>query len=105
MAFCVAPGTCSSYKTEETCAGKASSAGSGTCVWDSGCRDQKCTEADVSLNTNALCNNYIQGCVSNGKGCVSSLGLCSTYTGDIESCEGLIGSDGYCKGVDGGTKC
>jgi pyrimidine deaminase RibD-like protein len=39
VAFCVAPGTCSSYKTEETCTGKASSAGSGTCVWDSGCRD------------------------------------------------------------------
>ena len=36
---------------------------------------------------------------------MASLGLCSTYTGDVESCEGLIGSDGYCKGVDGGTKC
>lgn len=33
------------------------------------------------------------------------MGLCSTYSGDIESCEGLRGSDGYCKGVEGKDKC
>lgn len=33
------------------------------------------------------------------------MGLCSTYSGDIESCEGLKGLDGYCKGVDGKNKC
>ncbi|CAD8156844.1 unnamed protein product [Paramecium pentaurelia] len=105
QAFCVDPGTCTSYKTAEDCTGKGSSGGSGTCVWDTSCREQKCTEADVSFNTDAQCNNFIKGCVTTGKGCVSSLQLCSTYSGDIESCEGLKGSDGFCKGVEGKDKC
>ncbi|CAD8071729.1 unnamed protein product [Paramecium sonneborni] len=105
QAFCVDPGTCTTYKTQEDCTGKGSTGGSGTCVWDTSCREQKCTEADVSFNQDAQCNNFIKGCVTTGKGCVSSLGLCSTYSGDIESCEGLKGSDGYCKGVEGKDKC
>lgn len=43
--------------------------------------------------------------MTNGKGCVPTLGTCSSYSGDIETCEGLLGKDGYCKGVSGGTKC
>ncbi|CAK62361.1 unnamed protein product (macronuclear) [Paramecium tetraurelia] len=104
-AFCVDPGTCTTYKTAEDCTGKGSSGGSGTCVWDTSCREQKCTEADIAFNSDAQCNNFIKGCVTTGKGCVTSLGLCSTYSGDVESCEGLKGSDGYCKGVDGKDKC
>ena len=33
-AFCIAPGTCPTYKTQDDCTGKGSTAGTGTCVWD-----------------------------------------------------------------------
>ncbi|CAD8107903.1 unnamed protein product [Paramecium sonneborni] len=103
--FCNSDGDAFCIEPEKECTSKASNGGSGICVWDNSCREQKCNEADISLNTDDKCNNFIKGCITKGKGCTDKLGLCQSYSGDIDSCEGLKGSDGYCKGVEEKDKC
>lgn len=70
------------------------------------CSVMACTEASDSLSTDEDCNNFKSGCVTTGKGCISTRGTCSTYTGTNDTCEGYIGSDGNCKGTsDTDAKC
>lgn len=97
-------GPCSNYSGDVTaCIGYIGS--DGLCTGDEGgtkCRIKQCTDSAISNNTDALCDAFLTGCVTKGKGCISALGLCSSYTGTADvSCDGLIGSDGYCKGSVG----
>lgn len=52
------------------------------CYWTgSTCRNLKCQDAAVTINTDPLCDKHMTGCVTNGKGCVASTDPCSAYEG------------------------
>ena len=59
-----------------------------------------CTDAPSTYSTLAQCQGWISTCFSTGKGCVASLGLCSSYT-IAAGCTGMIGSDGACTASTG----
>jgi len=76
------------------------------CKWENDvCNDYGCTEADATLATNEECNAWHSGCVTTGKGCIATLGVCASYTGDDFTCLGLKGIDGNCEGTAGETNC
>ncbi|KAM3128877.1 hypothetical protein pb186bvf_019012 [Paramecium bursaria] len=96
---------CSSYTTVELCLNNYASSGAGQCKWQNKCIDLECTDAPTYLNTDDVCNRFLQNCITNGKGCVSKLHQCSYYIGDKYQCQGYIGSDGLCEGSIGGQNC
>ena len=65
-----------------------------------------CTDAPTTYSTLAQCQGWISTCLSTGKGCATSLGLCSSYT-IAAGCTGMIGSDGACTAntAAGSTAC
>ncbi|CAD8206022.1 unnamed protein product [Paramecium pentaurelia] len=104
---CIATrGACSSYDgNASTCVGYIGT--DGECAGDATgtkCRARLCSEKTAT--TDLECGTWKTGCKSNGKQCVDSLGLCSSYDGTITTCNGLKGSDGNCKGTSTTTaKC
>ncbi|CAD8160881.1 unnamed protein product [Paramecium octaurelia] len=60
------------------------------------CQERKCENASTIYNTDELCQYYLSSCITNGRGCVTQLKLCNTYTGTADECNHYIGSDGKC---------
>ncbi|CAK61922.1 unnamed protein product (macronuclear) [Paramecium tetraurelia] len=113
--FCVSDGNscieakeCKAY-TQQQCESTPSISGILKCKWDTtagACRDYACSEADVTLNTDAKCSSWLAGCVTKGQGCVNApRPACATYTGDDAACQSFIGSDGNCELATGTTNC
>ncbi|CAD8122845.1 unnamed protein product [Paramecium sonneborni] len=98
---------CASYQgTQETCKNMRGS--DGNCEYNfycNNCRVRVCTDANVSFNTDQDCARQQTGCVTTGKGCIATLGSCSSYDGNATTCIGYIGTDGQCAGDRNGTKC
>lgn len=58
------------------------------------------------MSTDDSCIAWMSTCLyTTGKGCTTTKVACSSYPGDITTCAGLIGSDGKCEGIEGGTNC
>ncbi|CAK89346.1 unnamed protein product (macronuclear) [Paramecium tetraurelia] len=105
---CIEAKICKEY-SQTQCETTPSISGILKCKWDTTagtCRDYSCSEADVSLNTDIKCSDWLAGCVTKGQGCVNSpRPSCTTYTGDDAACQSYIGSDGNCELATGTTNC
>ncbi|CAD8093820.1 unnamed protein product [Paramecium sonneborni] len=98
---CINPRECNLNKTKSLCTSVRSSSGSKKCIWENDiCRDENCEEAPQYLNTDEACNQFIKGCVTDGRGCRTKRINCYYYEKD---CDGMIGSDGLCESKD--EKC
>ncbi|KAM3134358.1 hypothetical protein pb186bvf_013471 [Paramecium bursaria] len=64
---------------------------------ETNCRKKQCQ--DGQYTTNYQCNQFLLGCVTNGKGCVSQLLPCSQQL----NCDGTFGTDGWC--ISENQKC
>ncbi|CAK87462.1 unnamed protein product (macronuclear) [Paramecium tetraurelia] len=51
---------------------------------------------DQQSTTDIECNSYLDGCVTNGKGCISSLEPCSSYVGNLQTCSKFKGNGRLC---------
>ncbi|KAM3133681.1 hypothetical protein pb186bvf_014227 [Paramecium bursaria] len=94
---CIDLQSCNSYDIKQ-CSDNVSNSGAKKCKWEQSskqCLDLTCSGAPLDLNTNLQCNNWIVGCITNGKGCSIQLKQCSEYSQTL-GCIGLIGSDGPC---------
>ncbi|CAD8149529.1 unnamed protein product [Paramecium octaurelia] len=60
------------------------------------CQSRKCENAPTTYNTDEKCKEFLNSCITNGRGCDTSLKQCSSYTGTAEECNQYIGSDGKC---------
>ncbi|KAM3145775.1 hypothetical protein pb186bvf_002070 [Paramecium bursaria] len=89
---CIYPLSCSQYSPDR-CTESISSSGTGFCKLDvyGQCVDQTCENGEY--DSDFECDNYLEGCVTNGQWCVSQRKPCSSYTKD---CEKFIGRDGRC---------
>ncbi|CAK94687.1 unnamed protein product (macronuclear) [Paramecium tetraurelia] len=78
-------GSCTTYKKKEICANAKSTDKMGSCAWDEsvvsgtqikGYRIKECQDAATTLISDSECNSFIDGCVSNGAGCMKSTFTC-----------------------------
>ena len=99
------------FYISKTFSGNVATSGAKVCTWTASgttgtCSDKVCTDAAATLTTNTMCNNWIAGCLTTGKGCASVLTACSSYT-IASGCTGMIGSDGACTAntAAGSTVC
>ena len=75
-------GLCSSYAIADGCTGMIGIDGGCITNADSGstaCRPIVCTDAPTTTSIWA-CGLFLNGCVTNGKGCVAALSACSSYS-------------------------
>lgn len=72
---------CPKYKTAD-----------GPCVFDvtvtpNKCAVKTCKHAPISTTTDDACKAFKEGCITNGRGCVTALAACATYDGtDSATC-------------------
>ncbi|KAM3140447.1 hypothetical protein pb186bvf_007427 [Paramecium bursaria] len=78
----------------------------GKCIKDKeNCRDIQCSDAPSSLQTDLMCNQFLNGCITTGQGCDEQKNECSYYRGSISKCEKYIGISGQCYGSDQNQNC
>ena len=73
---------CSSYTIDMGCTGMIGSDGdcfANTASDSTICRLIECTDAPITISTIAACGLFLNGCVTTGKGCVTTLSACSSY--------------------------
>ncbi|CAK89836.1 unnamed protein product (macronuclear) [Paramecium tetraurelia] len=51
---------------------------------------------DQESTTDLACNSFMDGCVTNGKGCISNLEPCSSYIGNLQTCSTFKGNGRLC---------
>lgn len=45
------------------------------------CKDRVCTD-NITATDSIVCNDYLDGCVTNGNGCIEASASCTAYFGD-----------------------
>ncbi|CAD8101276.1 unnamed protein product [Paramecium sonneborni] len=92
---CINPRECNLNNTEQLCNMVQSPSGSKKCKWDKDiCRDQNCDEVQKDFTSDEACDQFIKGCVTNGRRCTTMKRNCYHYDKD---CDGMIGIDGLCE--------
>lgn len=59
------------------------------CIWSastSTCSNVRCSDLLGTFTTDAACSSALQGCVTNGIGCVDISAHCTNYSGTTETC-------------------
>ncbi|CAD8072604.1 unnamed protein product [Paramecium sonneborni] len=60
------------------------------------CQSRRCENAPLSYDSDEKCKQYLNTCITKGRGCDTQLRLCSSYSGTFEECNKYIGIDGKC---------
>lgn len=76
--------------------------GNGKACWfisGSNCIDKLCTH-NITSTTDSECKNFMNGCVTNGAGCVSDSSECTVYHGDETACLKFLGNNKPCSRIN-----
>lgn len=66
------------------------------------CKTRYCSD-DGASTTDAQCKAFMEGCVTNGSGCIPSTEPCSSYKGDQVRCSAFTGNSKKCWNSIGST--
>ncbi|CAD8176717.1 unnamed protein product [Paramecium octaurelia] len=94
--ICVTKTSCQFYNTISLCSNNLADGGV-KCQWVSGiCRQRLCSDAPTTFTKDEDCNSFLENCVTNSQGCISSTAACNQYTGNKDTCINFKGNGIKC---------
>lgn len=75
--ICVANDACTRFTDAAVC--YENLGGTKKCFWATTCRDRVCSDAPATTVTDADCDKFLTGCLTNKKGCLDSSVTCTGY--------------------------
>lgn len=90
---CIPIGVCSSYTNSIACSSAKTTDEGGLCIWEKTyCRKLDCGDASKEFTTDAKCQEFLNKCFSNGKGCINQNYSCKDIVVKTKCTKDYVGN-------------